>query len=68
MSKLVKIRLGYERELKEFPDRNAAFEWIRETQTGRTTIAVLTYEHSTLEDLTRWHFNGQYFKKEDITN
>jgi len=62
---VIKIRVGYDRELHEFDSRNAAFNWVRETQ-GRCIITVMTFQRGRLETANRWHYDGNRFSLENI--
>lgn len=62
-----KVRVGFDSELHDFDKLDDAFEWVRSSNPGRCTVQVLTFERDTLEDLTRWFYDGRsYFKREDI--
>jgi len=69
MSKCIKVRMGRSsNELHEFDTRDEAFTWIRNNTRRRTVFSVLTYERGELSDMTRWYYDGQYFKRENITS
>ena len=68
MNNFVKIRIGYNNSMHgPFDSRNHAFEWVRNNYDPYCMVTVLSYERGQLEDLTRYHYNGKFFRKEDIT-
>jgi len=66
-TKIVKIRLNHEKEKRTFEDLSFALKWVRENRDS-CVVSVLTYENDSLEDLTRWLFNGRFFRKEEFSS
>lgn len=67
MSSNIQIRIGFSKESFGFDTRDEAFAWVRESRGDqRCIISVLTFSRGELEDLTRWYYDGRYFKREDI--
>ena len=64
----VKIRIGFKKELHEFKNRKEAFDWVKAQKIGPCVISVLTFERDSLEAMDRWHFDGNRFIRENITN
>lgn len=68
MKSYVKVRIDDRKSLYQFDSRSDAFDWVKSSQQEGCMVSVLSYEGDSLEDLTRYYFGGQYFKRENITS
>lgn len=64
----VKIRLNFQKELREFETRQQAFDWVRSNVGGTCVVSVLSFERGTFESMERWHYDGNRFSRENITS
>jgi len=66
--KCVKIRIRGSKELLEFASMDEGFTWVRNNRRKREVLSVLIYDSNGLADMTRWYYDGQYFKRENIVS
>lgn len=62
----VKIRVGFDKTLHEFPSRREAFAWVEENFHQPQTVSVLSYEYGELENMERYFYQDDRFIREYI--
>jgi hypothetical protein len=62
----VKIRVGFDKTLHQFPSRREAFAWVEENYDPPQVVSLLTYEYNELESMERYFFHEGRFIREHI--
>lgn len=66
LTMFVKIRVGFDKTLHQFPTRREAFAWVEENFSPPQVVALLSYEYGQLENMDRYFFQYGRFIRENI--